>query len=97
MATPERQGVVTAFVRSFSFSPSRSTRPDSLPPRLRSYQQTQRLLCITGICLVIPLFAAALVTKNIKLGDEQSAPDAEGGRSEDVLVGEEKKSWFARF
>ncbi|KAL7417721.1 putative siderochrome-iron transporter [Mrakia frigida] len=80
----------------FTFAATYSMATPERQSVVQAYQQTQRLLCITGICLVIPLFAAAMVTKNIKLGDEQSAPDAEEG-SKEVLAGEEKKSWFARF
>jgi len=42
-----------------------------------AYQETQRLLCITGICLSLPLIAFGLCTRNPKLGKEQSLRDAE--------------------
>lgn len=42
-----------------------------------AYQHTQRLLCITGISLCVPLFCFAMLTRNPKLGDEQSLPTAE--------------------
>jgi hypothetical protein len=42
-----------------------------------AYQQTQRLFCITGICLSIPLIAFGLCTRNPKLGKEQSLANAE--------------------
>jgi MFS transporter, SIT family, siderophore-iron:H+ symporter len=46
---------------------------------IAAYQHTQRLLCVTGICLCVPLIAFSLCLRNPKLGDEQSNPDAEGG------------------
>jgi MFS transporter, SIT family, siderophore-iron:H+ symporter len=46
---------------------------------IAAYQHTQRLLCVTGICLCVPLIAFSLCLRNPKLGDEQSNPDAEDG------------------
>ncbi|KAF2814399.1 MFS general substrate transporter [Mytilinidion resinicola] len=43
-----------------------------------AYRYTQRLLCITGICLSVPLIAFACCIRDPRLGDEQSLPDAEG-------------------
>ncbi|KAH0841704.1 hypothetical protein AYO21_01064 [Fonsecaea monophora] len=42
-----------------------------------AYQHSQRLLCITGICLCTLLIGFALCLRDPKLGDEQSLPDAE--------------------
>ncbi|KAF2205992.1 MFS general substrate transporter [Delitschia confertaspora ATCC 74209] len=42
-----------------------------------AYKHTQRLLCITGICLCIPLIAFSLVIRNPRLTDTQSLPNAE--------------------
>lgn len=42
-----------------------------------AYRETQRLLTITGICLSVLLLACTLVTRNPKLGKEQSLEDAE--------------------
>lgn len=42
-----------------------------------AYRHTQRLLCITGLCLCLPLLAFALLLRNPRLGDEQSLPLAE--------------------
>ncbi|KAJ5291908.1 Major facilitator superfamily domain general substrate transporter [Penicillium angulare] len=39
---------------------------------IMAYQETQRLLCITGLCLTIPLIAFALCIRNPKLTKEQS-------------------------
>ncbi|KFY19524.1 hypothetical protein V493_07924 [Pseudogymnoascus sp. VKM F-4281 (FW-2241)] len=46
-----------------------------------AYQETQKLLCITGICLSVPLIVFGLLTRNPKLGKDQSLKDAEGGPS----------------
>jgi MFS transporter, SIT family, siderophore-iron:H+ symporter len=43
-----------------------------------SYQYTQRLLCITGICLCVPLISFSLCLRDPRLPDEQSRSDAEG-------------------
>lgn len=43
-----------------------------------SYRATQRILCITGICLCVPLIVFACFLRDPKLGDEQSLPTAEG-------------------
>ncbi|KAM0792668.1 hypothetical protein ACM66B_002448 [Microbotryomycetes sp. NB124-2] len=51
-----------------------------------AYQHTQKLLCITGLCLSVPLFVFTLLVRNPKLGKEQSLPDAE--KSEETLVHE---------
>ncbi|KAJ6089218.1 hypothetical protein N7499_004065 [Penicillium canescens] len=42
-----------------------------------AYQHTQRLLCITGICLTVPLIAFALVIRNPTLTKEQTLAKAE--------------------
>jgi len=47
-----------------------------------SYRHIQRMLCITGICLCIPLIAFSLCLRNPRLGKEQSLPDAEKSFSE---------------
>ncbi len=44
-----------------------------------SYQHVQRILCITGICLCVPLIAFAFCLRNPKLSTEQSQPEAEEG------------------
>lgn len=55
---------------------------------IRSYEDVQRLLTITGICLVIPLIGFALCLRNPKLSDKQNLVEnetpgaaAEGGDS----------------
>ena len=47
---------------------------------IQSYQETQRLLCITGICLCVPLVVFSLLLRDPRLPDSQSREDAEGGR-----------------
>lgn len=44
---------------------------------IESYQHAQRLLCITGICLCVPLITFSLLLRNPKLTDTQSLPEAE--------------------
>lgn len=39
---------------------------------VRAYNDVQRLLCITGVCLCVPLLLAALVMRNVKMEDVQS-------------------------
>lgn len=43
-----------------------------------AYGQIQKILCITGLCLSLPLLACTLVVKNPILGKDQSLEDAEG-------------------
>lgn len=47
---------------------------------IASYQEVQRILCIVGICLCVPLIVFALLLRNPKLSDEQSQPEAEDGQ-----------------
>ncbi|RAH45813.1 putative siderochrome-iron transporter Sit1 [Aspergillus brunneoviolaceus CBS 621.78] len=42
-----------------------------------AYRDAQKLLCITGICLTVPLIAFALCTRNTRLTNEQSLANAE--------------------
>lgn len=52
-----------------------STYPIGTPERtaiIDAYQHTQRLLCIAGICLCVPLIAFAFVLRNPKLNDQQN-------------------------
>lgn len=58
-----------------------TTSPMGTPDRdavVDAYRQIQRLLCITGICLAVPIIGFALVLRDPQLGKEQSLPDAEG-------------------
>jgi SIT family siderophore-iron:H+ symporter-like MFS transporter len=47
-----------------------------------AYQHTQRLLCITGICLTVPLIAFALVIRNPTLTKEQTLAKTEAESSD---------------
>lgn len=51
-----------------------------------AYQKTQRLLCITGICLTVPLIAFALVIRNPTLTKEQSLTKAEEESSDSDIA-----------
>lgn len=44
---------------------------------VEAYKYVQRLLCIAGICLTVPLIAFAICMRNPKLNKEQSFADAE--------------------
>jgi SIT family siderophore-iron:H+ symporter-like MFS transporter len=55
---------------------------------IAAYQATQRLLCVTGICLCVPLILFALCLRDPRLVDEQSRGDAEGGVGAERRVGE---------
>lgn len=40
-------------------------------------EQTQRLLCITGICLAVPLVLCAVLVRDVRMGDGQNAAEPE--------------------
>ena len=69
-----------------------------------AYQGTQRLLCITGICLCVPLIIFSCLLRDPELGKEQSLAEAEdGGRGDDragqgdgEVVNGAKKKWWTR-
>jgi SIT family siderophore-iron:H+ symporter-like MFS transporter len=44
---------------------------------IHAYQHTQRILCIVGICLCIPLIVFSVLLKNPTLTNEQSLKHAE--------------------
>ncbi|KAL4876680.1 major facilitator superfamily domain-containing protein [Aspergillus karnatakaensis] len=57
-----------------------SANPVGTPARdavIQGYIHTQRLLCITGLCLTVPLIVFSLCIRNPKLTTDQSLPDAE--------------------
>ncbi|KAL5356819.1 major facilitator superfamily domain-containing protein [Aspergillus floccosus] len=67
----------TAFGDPFTYA---SAHPMGTPERdavVESYKHTQRLLCITGICLVVPLITFACCIRNPRLTKDQSLPNAE--------------------
>ncbi|RMZ82107.1 hypothetical protein DV737_g2179, partial [Chaetothyriales sp. CBS 132003] len=45
---------------------------------IQSYQSVQKLLCIIGICLCVPLLAFAIVLRNPKLNDDQTLNKSRG-------------------
>jgi MFS transporter, SIT family, siderophore-iron:H+ symporter len=49
---------------------------------IESYQHVQRLLCITGICLCVPLIAFACVLRNPKLNEKQTLAEEGEGNEE---------------
>ncbi|KAJ5824525.1 hypothetical protein N7447_006865 [Penicillium robsamsonii] len=62
-----------------------AVNPVGTPDRdnvILAYQKTQRLLCITGICLTVPLIAFAMVIRNPTLTKEQSLVKAEAESSD---------------
>ncbi|GJP94440.1 MFS general substrate transporter [Aspergillus niger] len=71
-----------AYKDPFTFS---ATYPIGTPDRdavVAAYKHTQRLLCITGICLTVPLVAFSLCTRNLVLTKEQSFANAEENSAE---------------
>ncbi|KAJ5988473.1 Major facilitator superfamily domain general substrate transporter [Penicillium waksmanii] len=66
--------------------PFADANPVGTPDRdavIVAYQKTQRLLCITGICLTVPLIAFALCIRNPKLTKEQSLVKDDDQSSQD--------------
>ncbi|CBF82008.1 hypothetical protein AN5378.2 [Aspergillus nidulans FGSC A4] len=56
------------------------SNPVGTPDRdavIAAYMDTQRLLCITGLCLTVPLIGFALCIRNPRLNEKQSLEDAE--------------------
>ncbi|GFP59868.1 hypothetical protein ACSS6W_005077 [Trichoderma asperelloides] len=51
---------------------------------IHSYQSIQRLLCITAMCICLPMIGFALALRNPKLSDQQVQEDAENERPNDV-------------
>ncbi|KAL3457410.1 major facilitator superfamily domain-containing protein [Aspergillus heterothallicus] len=65
------------FANPFAFV---DENPVGTPARdvvVEGYRHTQRLLCITGLCLTVPLIVFSLCIRNPKLTGEQSLKDAE--------------------
>ncbi|UKZ75674.1 hypothetical protein TrVFT333_003364 [Trichoderma virens FT-333] len=51
---------------------------------IHSYQSIQQILCITGLCICLPMIAFALALRNPKLSDQQVQEDAEDVTANDV-------------
>ncbi|KAE8376012.1 major facilitator superfamily domain-containing protein [Aspergillus bertholletiae] len=66
-----------AFGRPFDFIVSYPVGTPEREAVIFAYREVQRLLCITGICLTVPLIAFSLCIRNPKLTKDQSLPDAE--------------------
>ncbi|KAI9367233.1 major facilitator superfamily domain-containing protein [Aspergillus egyptiacus] len=65
------------FADPFTFA---TANPAGSPARdavVMGYRHTQRYLCITGLCLSVPLIAFSLCIRNPKLTKEQSLEEAE--------------------
>ncbi|KAF7562234.1 hypothetical protein G7046_g1901 [Stylonectria norvegica] len=46
---------------------------------IESYSEVQRILCIAGICICVPMIGFALVLRNPRLSEQQAQPEAETG------------------
>ncbi|KAE8353486.1 major facilitator superfamily domain-containing protein [Aspergillus coremiiformis] len=67
----------TAFTKPFEFIAANPVGTSARDAVILAYRQVQRLLCITGICLTVPLIVFSLCIRNPRLTKEQSLPDAE--------------------
>ncbi|KAL3480549.1 major facilitator superfamily domain-containing protein [Aspergillus californicus] len=61
----------------FAFAAVNPVGTEARDAVVRGYMYTQRLLCITGICLTVPLIAFALCVRDPRLTREQSLEGAE--------------------
>lgn len=93
-----------AFGDPFTFIAANPVGTEERAEVIDAYQSTQRLLCITGICLCIPLIIFSCLLRDPKLGKEQSRPEAEGGIGREDHNGASslkegigaKKTWWSR-
>ena len=69
---------ISAYGDPFAFAVNYTMDTPERQAVVLAYKHTQKLLCITGICLCVLLIAFSLVIRNPRLGNEQSLPDAEG-------------------
>lgn len=74
-----------AYSTPYSFIASYPVGTPQRTAVIESYQYTQKILCITGICLVVPLIIFALFLRDNELTDAQSLPSAEKMLSESSL------------
>lgn len=94
---------ISAYGDPFTFI---AAYPNGTPERavvIDAYRSTQRLLCVAGICLCVPLIVFAMCLRNPRLGKEQSRTDAEEGSDgssqmsesvmKDASAGERKKKY----
>ncbi|KAL2815812.1 major facilitator superfamily domain-containing protein [Aspergillus cavernicola] len=71
------------FADPFTFIAANPVGTEAREAVVLGYRHTQRLLCITGICLTVPLICFALCMRDPRLTKEQSlegAEEEEGGR-----------------
>ncbi|KAK7417427.1 ferrioxamine B transporter [Neonectria punicea] len=61
----------------FSIVPKYPVGTDIRDAIIASYSHVQKLLCIAGMCLCVPMIAFALALRNPRLSEEQVQPDAE--------------------
>ncbi|KAL4865535.1 hypothetical protein BDV12DRAFT_174503 [Aspergillus spectabilis] len=61
----------------FTFAAANPVGTEARDAVIRGYMYTQRLLCITGICLTVPLIGFALCVRDPRLTREQSLEGAE--------------------
>ncbi|KAF5855245.1 Siderophore transporter [Aspergillus alliaceus] len=66
-----------AFSKPFEFIVSNPVGTPARDAVIVAYREVQRLLCITGICLTVPLIVFSLCIRNPRLTKDQSLPDAE--------------------
>ncbi|PYI01678.1 MFS general substrate transporter [Aspergillus sclerotiicarbonarius CBS 121057] len=66
-----------AYADPFTFSATYTMGTPDRDAVVAAYKYTQRLLCITGICLTVPLVAFSFCTRNMVLTKEQSFANAE--------------------
>jgi MFS transporter, SIT family, siderophore-iron:H+ symporter len=88
----------------FTFTASYPVGTEQRAEVIDAYQHAQRLLCITGMCLCVPLIVFSCLLRDPKLGNEQSLPEAEGGIGGDDKTGassaeagtEKGRKWWTR-
>ncbi|KAB8251527.1 major facilitator superfamily domain-containing protein [Aspergillus flavus] len=66
-----------AFGKPFDFIVSYPVGTPEREAVILAYKEVQRILCITGICLTVPLIIFSLCIRNPRLTKDQSLPDAE--------------------
>ena len=66
-----------AYGDPFTFATTHAMGTPARQAVVESYRYVQRLLCITGICLTVPLIVFAVCMRNPKLTKEQSFANAE--------------------
>ncbi|KAL5000019.1 major facilitator superfamily domain-containing protein [Aspergillus recurvatus] len=65
------------YANPFKFALSNPVGTPDRDAVVAAYMDTQRLLCITGLCLTVPLIGFALCIRNPRLNRKQSLEDAE--------------------